>query len=77
MTTDEVKALIKAALPDADIEVIDTTGTGDHFSARVASSAFKGLPLIKQHRLVMDAVREAMAGSHAPLHALDVKTKVI
>lgn len=77
MTTDEVKALIVHAIPDAVVTVRDTTGSGDHFSAEVASAQFAGKTLIAQHRLVMDAVKEAMAGSHAPLHAFDVRTKAI
>jgi len=75
MTTDEVKALIVRAIPDAQVEVQDTTGTGDHFSAQIISAQFAGKSLIAQHRMVMDAVKEAMAGTHAPLHALDIKTK--
>lgn len=74
MTTDEVKTLIIAKIPDAKVTVIDTTGTGDHFHADVVSSQFKGKTLIAQHRMVMDAVKEAMAGVSAPLHALDIKT---
>jgi stress-induced morphogen len=77
MTAEEVKALIVYAIPDAQVTVRDTTGTGDHFSAEVASSQFAGKTLIAQHRLVMDAVKEAMVGSRAPLHAFDIKTKVI
>lgn len=76
MTTDEVKNLILKALPDADVAVQDTTGTGDHFAAQVASAQFVGKSLILQHRLVMDAVKDAMAGMSAPLHALDLKTIV-
>lgn len=76
MHTDDVKALILAALPDASVTVVDTTGTGDHFRAEVESAAFEGLTLIKQHRLVMAAVKDAMAGTQAPLHALDLKTRV-
>jgi stress-induced morphogen len=75
MTTDEVKSLILQALPDADVEVQDTTGTGDHFAAQVVSAQFAGKSLIAQHRMVMDAVKEAMAGMSAPLHAFDLKTK--
>ena len=37
MTVDDVKKLILAALPEAEVEVRDTTGTGDHFSAKIAA----------------------------------------
>lgn len=75
MTVEDVKKLIWAALPEAEIEMHDTTGTGDHFSAKITAKEFIGKSLIAQHRLVMDAVKNAMAGSNAPLHAFDIKTK--
>ena len=42
MTPDDIRARIRAALPDADVSVTDTTGGGDHFDATVISSAFAG-----------------------------------
>jgi len=63
---------IRAALPDADIEVRDTTGTGDHFEARVVSASFWGLPLVRQHQLVYGALDEKLATGE--LHALALKT---
>ncbi|MDA0713457.1 MAG: BolA/IbaG family iron-sulfur metabolism protein [bacterium] len=77
MTVDDVKKLILAALPEAEVEVRDTTGTGDHFSAKIAAKEFAGKNLMAQHRLVMDAVKTAMAGPNAPLHAFDIKTKAL
>lgn len=64
---------IKAALPDAAVEVEDLTGTRDHYRAEVVSEAFEGKSLIQRHRLVYDALKEEMKG---PIHALtlDVKT---
>lgn len=76
MTPAEVKELILKSLPDANVEVIDTTGTGDHFAAKVESAQFQGKNLIAQHRMVMDALKDVMAGPSAPLHALDLKTRI-
>jgi len=76
MTTEEVKNLILKNIPDAQIEVIDTTGTGDHFSAKITSPSFAGKTLMQQHKMVMSSVKEAMKGENAPLHALDIKTFV-
>ena len=76
MKTEKIKELILKALPGADVEIIDTKGTGDHFSARVSSQLFEGKSLIAQHRMVMGAVNEYIKGSNAPIHALDIKTKV-
>jgi len=72
----KIKELILKDLPGADVEIIDTKGTGDHFSARVASELFAGKSLIAQHRMVMGAVNEYIKGSNAPIHALDIKTKI-
>lgn len=64
--------LIQKALPDAEINVKDLTGGGDHFEVEVSSAAFKGKPMIEQHRMIYQAVGDAMDG---PIHALKIKTK--
>jgi stress-induced morphogen len=72
ITPDEISARIRAALPDADVRVTDTTGGGDHFEATVVSSAFAGKGPVDRHRLVYAALGEAMRG---PIHALALVTK--
>jgi stress-induced morphogen len=73
MKPEAITAKIRAALPDAVVELKDLTGTEDHWEARVISAAFAGKSLIQRHRLVMAALAEEMKG---PIHALtlDVKT---
>ena len=73
MKPDDIAAKIRAALPDAVVELKDLTGTADHWSATVVSAAFAGKSLVQRHRLVMAALAEEMKG---PIHALtlDVKT---
>jgi stress-induced morphogen len=68
-----IAAKIRAALPDARVQLKDLTGTEDHWQAEIVSSAFTGLSLVQRHRLVMSALAEEMKG---PIHALtlDVKT---
>jgi|TARA_B100001971_G_C18008090_1_gene440890 stress-induced morphogen len=73
MQAHEIEALIKQALPDADITIEDLAGDGDHYAAHVKSSAFKGLTRIKQHRLVYDALQGSMDSA---LHALALQTSV-
>jgi stress-induced morphogen len=63
--------LLLAALPDADLELVDLTGTQDHYQARVVSQAFEGKTMIEQHQLVYGALGDAM---HGPIHALALKT---
>nr|WP_047169095.1 BolA family transcriptional regulator [Sphingomonas sp. Y57] len=71
MAADEIEAMIKAALPDARVEITDLAGDGDHYAARVVSESFRGLNRIKQQRLVYDALGGRMGGV---LHALQLST---
>jgi stress-induced morphogen len=71
---DEVRGLIERALPGAEVEVVDETGTADHLRATVAAPQFTGLSRIDQHRLVKAAVRSRM--DDGSIHALSVKTVV-
>lgn len=71
MAPEAVHALLTQAFPDGDIQVEDTTGTLDHFEARIVSEAFAGKSRIEQHQLVYAALGEAM---HGPIHALALKT---
>jgi stress-induced morphogen len=75
MSPDEIRTRIRAALPDAQVEVVDTTGTGDHFDATVVSSAFAGKGLVQQHQLVYAALAEVIRGPAAPIHALALTTR--
>jgi acid stress-induced BolA-like protein IbaG/YrbA len=68
----QVEAMIQAKLPDAQVEVRDLTGGGDHLEAVVVSSEFAGKTRIKQHQLVYSALQEAMASE--AIHALALKT---
>jgi stress-induced morphogen len=67
----QVEELLARAFPGSDIELVDLTGTKDHYQARIVSPAFVGKSLIEQHKLVYAALGEAM---HGPIHALALKT---
>lgn len=71
MAADDIIAHIKAALPDAEVEMTDLAGDNDHWSAKVTSSAFAGLSRVKQHQLVYAALQGKMGGE---LHALQLVT---
>jgi stress-induced morphogen len=73
VTPEAIAAKIRAAIPDARVQLKDLTGTQDHWQAEIVSSMFVGLSLMQRHRLVMSALAEEMKG---PIHALtlDVKT---
>jgi stress-induced morphogen len=69
----EIRGMIEAALPGAEVEVVDETGAGDHLRATVAAPQFEGLSRIDQHRLVKAAVKERFEDGQ--IHALSVKTQ--
>jgi len=71
MAAGEIEELIRAAIPDADISIRDLAGDGDHYAARVVSTAFAGLPKVKQHQLVYRALGGRMG---TELHALQLET---
>jgi stress-induced morphogen len=71
MSAAEIETLIKAAFPDADVEITDLAGDNDHFAAMVSSSAFKGKTRVQQHQMVYDALKGRMGGV---LHALSLQT---
>ena len=71
MDAHEIERMIKAALPDAAIEIKDLAGDGDHYRARIVSTAFSGLSRVKQHQLVYAALKGKVGGE---LHALALET---
>lgn len=71
MPAAEIEELIRAGIPDAEIEITDLAGDGDHYAARVVSASFRGLPRIKQHQAVYAALGGRMGGV---LHALQLTT---
>jgi stress-induced morphogen len=70
VSTEEVRRRIEAGVAGARAEVVDTTGAGDHFDVRVTASAFTGLGLVDQHRLVYEALGDLMQ----TIHALSLRT---
>ncbi|MCS6855015.1 MAG: BolA family transcriptional regulator [Elioraea sp.] len=71
MSAAEIEALIKAALPDAQVTVEDLRGDGDHYAATVISPSFKGKTRVQQHQMVYAALQGRMGGA---LHALALQT---
>ena len=71
MPASEIEDLIRAAFPDAAVEITDLAGDGDHYAAKVTSAAFKGMPRVRQHQAVYAALGGRMGGE---LHALQLTT---
>ena len=69
----DLEAALRDGFPDAEIQVEDLAGDGDHYRARIVSKAFAGLSRVKQHQLVYAALKGKMGGE---LHALALETQV-
>lgn len=71
MPSSEIERLIKAALPDATVEITALADDNDHYAATVTSSQFIGKSKLEQHQLVYKALGSVMGGA---LHALQLQT---
>lgn len=71
MEAAEIEALIKAAIPDATVEIQDLAGDGDHYAATVIAPSFAGKSRVQQHQMVYAALQGRMGGE---LHALALTT---
>ena len=73
MSSDQIKAFIVEAFPDALIEMKDLAGDNDHFAATITSTAFRGKTRLQQHQMVYEALQGHMG---TRLHALSLKTLI-
>ena len=71
MAAEEIAALIRTGIPDAEVEITDLAGDGDHYAARVVSESFRGVSRVRQHQTVYAALGGRMGGV---LHALQLTT---
>lgn len=68
----EIQRLVEKGIPGAVAQVIDTTGTMDHFELKVVSPAFEGKNLVARHRMIYAAIGPAVGGE---IHALSIQAK--
>ena len=68
---EEIKSLIKEAIPDAQISIQDLAGDENHYSATIKSKIFFGKSKIEQHKIVYKALKGKMGNE---LHALALNT---
>ena len=73
MAADDIAGLIREAIPDAQVEITDLAGDGDHYAAKVVSESFRGMSRVRQHQAVYAALGGRMGGV---LHALQLTTSV-
>jgi len=69
---EEVVAMIRQSMPDADVQVNVYSGD-DHFEMQVISAGFAGKSRIKQHQMVYAALGDQMKQA---IHALALKTSI-
>ena len=67
----DLEARLRAAFPDAEITVHDLAGDGDHWKARIVSERFRGVPRVRQHQIVYQALGDSVGGE---IHALALET---
>ncbi len=66
---DRIQTIIREAIPDCTAHILGDDG--EHFSALVISPSFANLSLVKQQKMVMQALKEEFAER---VHALQLKT---
>lgn len=71
MDANEIEAMIRETIPDAQVEITDLRGDGDHYAAHVTSAEFAGKTRVQQHQMVYGALQGKMGGE---LHALAIRT---
>ena len=74
MAAAEIERFIREALPDANVEIRDLAGDGNHYAATVMSAAFKGKSRVQQHQMVYASLKGRMGGE---LHALALTTSIL
>lgn len=71
MPATEIERLILDTFPDAQVQIRDLAGDGDHYAATVVCEAFRGKSRVQQHQMVYAALKGQMGGV---LHALALTT---
>jgi len=74
MNQSDIEQMIKEAIPDAEVQIEDLRGDGDHYAAYVRSAEFKGKTRVQQHQMVYKALKGRMGNE---LHALALQTSVL
>jgi len=73
ITHSKLQELLMNVFLDDDVQIKDLVGDNNHYEVSITSEKFRGLSLVKQHKLVMDALGDRVGGE---IHALSVKTIV-
>lgn len=74
MSPEQMKSRLQQHFPESAVEVVDLTGTEDHYEVFVKSNAFAGLTRIQAHQKVMGAFAAELKTGE--VHALSIRTQV-
>ncbi len=72
MTQDQLKKRIESLSPGTECQLVDLTGTQDHWQAVIVSPVFEGKSTIERHRMVFALLDKEVASNE--VHALTIKT---
>jgi stress-induced morphogen len=73
ITFQDLTHYIRQSLADAEVSVVDRTGTMDHFTVKVISDGFKEKNLLDRHRMIYQALDVPMKDGR--IHALEIQAK--
>jgi acid stress-induced BolA-like protein IbaG/YrbA len=68
----QLKQRLETLAPGTRAEVVDLTGTQDHYQVLIISPIFAGKMMIEQHRMVLGLVQSEVDSGE--VHALTMKT---
>ena len=71
MIEKKIKDILKNKIKDSKVFIQDMTSNQNHFSVMVISSEFENLSIIKQHKMIYDALGTMITNE---IHALQIKT---
>lgn len=72
MSPDQLKLRLCQLAPETQVEVVDLTGTEDHYQARIVSPVFREKTMMEQHRMVFKLLQAEIDSGE--VHALTLKT---
>lgn len=71
MSIPELKEQIEKFVPQARVYILDPMNDGQHLQAIVISPVFEGMPLLKQHQMILGPLKDVL---QSKVHALGLKT---
>ena len=72
VTQQELEEIVRKLVAVEVIEIVDMTGTQDHWKVMVVSKDFENKSRIEQHKLIFDPLQDRIKSNE--IHALTLKT---